>query len=286
MKRELFDEVIGTPPPSTVDVQRVMARQRRLSVVRHGGAALAGIAALAMILSVAVTLNHPKEQATGPVSAAPPEETAEQKAVRVQHAWSLAVAKVLPNAQWRAGHDGSRETPSRGDYYDATPGPVPPSLLTQTNVGHDGSEVAWHISDSFYRTFGTVKVNGIESKFEISTAVRARRPGIYGSCSVTSAGIFACSNDDKCSLGQTCRQQVGPHGEAIVIRREQTHLAEFDLPVVDLAVEVRSADGTQSVEFFIENRTGTDRGPAPESTDLALTDTQIVDILLEPGLMI
>src|SRR5215217_664028 len=50
MDRQLFDDAIGSPPPSTVDVEAVIARQRRAALVRRvGGPGLVAAAAVAAV---------------------------------------------------------------------------------------------------------------------------------------------------------------------------------------------------------------------------------------------
>ena len=59
MRKELFDEAVGVPPLSTVDLAAVMARQDRLRRTRRGAAAVTGVMAVA--LAVAVVLGLPAQ---------------------------------------------------------------------------------------------------------------------------------------------------------------------------------------------------------------------------------
>lgn len=59
MYRELLDTAIGTAPPSTVDLESIVARQRRLRVLRGSGAAGAAVATVAVLTVVALAVGHP-----------------------------------------------------------------------------------------------------------------------------------------------------------------------------------------------------------------------------------
>ena len=63
-----FDQAIGPTPPSTVDVDRVIARERRRSWLRASPVAMAA-AAIVAISAGAVTLSGPGE---APATAPPP----------------------------------------------------------------------------------------------------------------------------------------------------------------------------------------------------------------------
>ena len=49
MSKELFDAVVGTPPPSTVDAAAIVRRRRRVATVRRFGIAIVPIATAAVI---------------------------------------------------------------------------------------------------------------------------------------------------------------------------------------------------------------------------------------------
>lgn len=307
LRPELFDEAIGELPASTVDVGAIVARQERNKAVRRGSVALLGATAtvVALAFSVVAGLGQKAQPRTGQSavgpwlapSSAPVAESAEAKAVRVQAAWLRATASVLPQATWRAGHDGSFETPSRADHFDEVATSQPPPMFTRTNDasgspildenGRPLDPAKGPIDDHLYHAFGIVKVGTNEGRFTVRTLWRAspnHRPN--SACSTGSGGVMTCSDDFTCINRAVCEQSAGPNGEVIRIVRETEQFPEYKLPYKSLWVWVRSADGTRTIEMTIENRAGGDRGPGPATAELALTQEQILRILLEPGFMI
>ena len=105
-------------------------------------------------------------------------------------------------------------------------------------------------------------------------------------CSTKSDGVLTCGDDLSCFQQAVCERSDGPNGEVIFVTRQTEQLPEYRLPYKMLWVWVRSADGTRTIEMTIENRAGSDGGPEPATTELALTQEQIISILLEPGIMI
>ncbi len=296
MKPELFDDAIGEFSASTIDLGAIVARQERKRAVRRASVVLlAAVTTLAFSVVAGLSLQTRPEPGRSPVAAgsmsSPPAvaEGPEAKAARVQAAWLRATAKVLPNATWRAGHDGSLEEPSRGDYYDQIGGPTPPPMFTRTNdvSGSRLDPAQWPTSDRLYHTFGIVKVGANEGRITVRTKWRASPDHRANStCSTGPDGVMTCGDDFYCIDQAVCERSTGPHGEAIFTARETQQFKEYKLPYKSLWVWVRSADGTRTVEMTIENRAGGDHGPGPATTELALTEEQMLRILLEPGLMI
>ncbi len=300
MRKELFDEAVGVPPLSTVDLAAVMARQDRLRRTRRGAAAVTG--AVAVALAVAVVLGLPAQlradRAPEPAIPSPsvsalvppspsgtPVASGEEKAARVEAAWQRVLPRVLPGARWRAG----RDDPAGPRTYDKTFKAVPPPLSTQTNADELDPvrrKVPWHTSIANYRTFGVVRFGGVESQLFFETQWRAviERDPAY--CAPAPDGVFTCRSDTMCEPPTKCRQLNGPNGELILIRNRSERLQGLRLPLVSRWVWVRSADGTRVASLDQVNRVGTDGGPEPTTTRLALTEQQMIDILLEPGLMI
>jgi hypothetical protein len=306
IKTEQFDNAIGDFPPSTIDVGAIVARQERKRTVRRRGSALFGVAMLVLAISVVagLGLKAPPDpgltaQTSGPVSPSPSlvAEAPAAKAERVQAAWLRAVEAVLPQATWRAGHDGSHEKPSRGDYFDQVAGPKPPPMFTRTNdvngrplVDSQGNLLdvsQWPIGEYLYHTFGIVKVGSVGGRFTVRTEWRGG-PGYqpYSRCSTGTDAVMTCSDDFFCVKEAECERSTGPNGEAVFTVLETQQLEDYRLPYKSLLVWIRSADGTRTIEMSITNRAGGDLGPAPDTTELALTKEQILRILLEPGLMI
>lgn len=305
IRPELLDEAIGELPASTVDIGAIVVRHERRKALRRAGAVLLGTGALAVTVVAGMGALRPPPGVVAPTtepaltsaSPSPVPESAEAKAARVQAAWLRATTRVLPAARWRAGHHGSHEKPSRGDYFDSVAGPTAPAMFTRTNnvngrpaidpQGNPLDPSLWPTSDALYHTFGIVKLGANEGRFNFRTLWRASPNYMPSSrCLTGSDGVMTCSDDYNCASHAVCERSEGPNGEVIVVTRESQRFKEFKLPYMGMWVWVRSADGTRTIEMSIENRAGGDLGPAPATTELALTQEQVLQILFEPGLMI
>ncbi|MER5703701.1 hypothetical protein ABT023_17415 [Micromonospora sp. NPDC002296] len=71
MNQQIFDEHIGTAPPSTVDVDRIIQRQRRGSLLRRLAGGGTALAATGLAISVGVALSGGTQPQPGPSAAAP-----------------------------------------------------------------------------------------------------------------------------------------------------------------------------------------------------------------------
>ncbi|GAA3388380.1 hypothetical protein [Cryptosporangium minutisporangium] len=108
MNQQMFDDLIGEPPPSTVDVHRIVRRVRRVRRLQRS--------ALAFVVVLAMATGASYFQ-TGTQSAAPPvavdtrfrlvvdtEEAAEVSGARLSEAYDEALTKAAPGFRWREGH--------------------------------------------------------------------------------------------------------------------------------------------------------------------------------------
>lgn len=100
--RELFDEAIGDAPVSTVDVDRVIGRQRRVGRLRTWGAAGAGAAAVLAVTLAATVLPGPAPSPVPPGAdgkittvAGTPED-----ASRLDAAAVAALTREVPGLTW------------------------------------------------------------------------------------------------------------------------------------------------------------------------------------------
>lgn len=108
MSRALFDEVIGTPPPSTVDVPAIVRQRRRTIALRRVAIAVTSVVAVSAIVAAGLSpaASRGSRGDTGPASpqhnmvipfgtlspAVTPHDLAD--------ALMQAVAAVAPDAQW------------------------------------------------------------------------------------------------------------------------------------------------------------------------------------------
>ncbi|MEU9505461.1 hypothetical protein AB0D32_04160 [Micromonospora sp. NPDC048170] len=106
MSHQLFDELIGTPPPVRVDVPGIVRRERRGRAARRLGGSLAAVLVLAGGVAVAV----PGQQSGPPPVAAAPDtrfrllfdtsESADVTARRLSQELDRALQEVAPGATW------------------------------------------------------------------------------------------------------------------------------------------------------------------------------------------
>ncbi|WP_433388740.1 hypothetical protein [Micromonospora sp. KLBMP9576] len=126
MSHQLFDELIGTPPPARVDVAGIIRRERRARAGRRLAGSLAAVLTLAVAGSVGWAARGPQpDHAAGPppplaASAAPVDtrfrlafDTRRAAAVSTGHlneAFGNALRDVVPQARWfRASGADARE---------------------------------------------------------------------------------------------------------------------------------------------------------------------------------
>jgi hypothetical protein len=112
---QLFDEVIGTPPPATVDLPALVRRDRRTRRARLAGLGVTGVAAAG--LAVALLADGTTPAGTPPVARPPgpvaadnrfvlksdTQLDAETSAKQLAAAIDTAVRKAVPDATWQQG---------------------------------------------------------------------------------------------------------------------------------------------------------------------------------------
>lgn len=130
-----------------------------------------------------------------------------------------------------------------------------------------------------------MKVNGIEGDLFFHTGLRTA-PNYSVKCTTGNDGKLECPKQDSCSAESQCHSSTGPNGEVFLIKRHSVEIDGFNHPLITLTVTMRSADGTRTAELSTENRPGTDAAPGPIGTALPVTEEQMIEILLEPGLLI
>ncbi|MEV4462285.1 hypothetical protein AB0J51_01535 [Micromonospora echinofusca] len=105
--REIFDAAIGDAPPSSIDLDGVILRQRRLVRTRRLGAyASAAGGVLALVLGAGLVVDRPDMQAAAPASASrPPHRKSNQNlpteaAERYQGGVAAALVARAPGVRW------------------------------------------------------------------------------------------------------------------------------------------------------------------------------------------
>ncbi len=115
MSHQLFDELIGTPPPPAVDVRGIVRRERRARAARRLGGSLAAVLAVAIAGGVSISVRDQQPggtlatpQAAASSSAADTRfrlvfstsETTDATAKRLGQELDRALRKVAPGTTW------------------------------------------------------------------------------------------------------------------------------------------------------------------------------------------
>ncbi len=112
---QLFDEVIGTPPPTTVDSHVLVRRERRTRRARLAGLGVTGAAVVGLAITLYTNATTPAgtppvAQHPGPVAPdsrfelkAGTQIDAEASAKQLASAIDTAVRKAVPDATWQRG---------------------------------------------------------------------------------------------------------------------------------------------------------------------------------------
>ncbi|MER7009170.1 hypothetical protein ABT297_39850 [Dactylosporangium sp. NPDC000555] len=124
MTQHLFDEVVGTPPPSTVDVHALVRREKRAQAGRRAGYGMMAVVALAVSAGVLVSVSgqdrnpHPAP----PVAQGAPDlrfqllandkASAEATAKHLSAALNDALKRAAPEAKWVNVKDGGAADPT------------------------------------------------------------------------------------------------------------------------------------------------------------------------------
>ena len=112
MTRDLLEAAVGTPPPSTIDVHRLVRHERRARAARGAGLGAAALAALAL---GGFVIGQPHGPDPAPSRAQPAErapadtrfqllandkESADATAQRLGDALTRTIVKVSPSTTW------------------------------------------------------------------------------------------------------------------------------------------------------------------------------------------
>jgi hypothetical protein len=108
MSKALFDEVIGTPPPSTVDITAIVWQRRRTIALRRVAIAATSVVAVSAIVAAGLSLT-PSRGSRGDTGPAAPSHnmvipfgtlSPDVTPHLLADALTQAVAAVAPDAQW------------------------------------------------------------------------------------------------------------------------------------------------------------------------------------------
>ena len=256
--QELLDEEIGSPPPSRIDVDAVMTRQRRWVRLRQTAQVASGLAATATLVVFAATLSsvagttttiagaHPSTTHATPPATTPPPDLRQLEAARLSAELQKQITALLPTAQFRP----LAEPPD--DQNNTRPTSVPLVFSDAGNYFYTSAQVKTSAGIGAIR----VQTGQLQTKVQLGPSV--------------------CDDPAPHDVRITeCVVKPGPNGSAIFIisdtigRNFQRHF-----------VEITRADGNS---VSVEVTTGATE-PTSTSSTPALTSQQTQTLAEDPVL--
>ncbi|WP_431873973.1 hypothetical protein [Micromonospora marina] len=225
--RQIFDEAIGDAPPTTVDVDALVAREGRRRR-RRLGAYGSATAVLALALGVGVVVQPGASGGPAPAHSAAPSATARSEPERLQAAILTAFNREAPDLRWVQGASTGDHKTWDGPVTDAPPWSVRP-FEWESMTGWSAVGVA---ARGEVRSYLTINVGRM-------------RPGHTGR--------------GDCTPGQdTCRSFTGPAGELVVANDAEGRrlVGPVTERTVLRSVTVERADGTN---VSVQTHSSTDR---------------------------
>ncbi|MFC6020820.1 hypothetical protein ACFP2T_32205 [Plantactinospora solaniradicis] len=242
MNQQLFDQVVGTPPPSTVDVVAIVRREKRRSAVRRIGTTMAAVLGLAASAGILVTAQD------GPAGVAPPpvavdnrfqlvasdRESAQLTAKRLAEALDEALRSAAPGARWIRSNI----------FEDAAPDGQPPHLFTDNTLKQHEQMFSGGTGVLADGRKGMLELHIV--RFGPVTGKRCDDP----KC-VAERALPAEDENKKrdlllsCRDETTCTERTGPNGERMTIRTDFIKLKRFPGPwkAANYQVFVELVDG-------------------------------------------
>ncbi|RZU72628.1 hypothetical protein EV384_0999 [Micromonospora kangleipakensis] len=186
--QQLFDDVIGESPVSTVDVERVIGRQRRARRLRIGaGTTAVAAAVVAVVLGTTTLVGKPHAQTTTPTPAVTTVPGTNHDLDRIDAAVVAALLRAEPRLTWAAKGGPASTTPN----WESRPGGLLPNAT----------------ASSGYRGEGGLRIGGTD----LFVRVQIERDG---AAAWENEGRRPCS-----TAAVECGERTGPHGEKIKFER-------------------------------------------------------------------
>ncbi|MEU5261296.1 hypothetical protein [Amycolatopsis sp. NPDC021455] len=281
MSREQFDAAIGVVPPSTVDVDAVLDRERRRARVRRVAnpwtAACAGVAAVAAGAVLVLAPGDPGPSFVQPgASAPPPSSDACRLAARPTTAPLREKANVVADRLTTVLTDAVRQRVAAGTTLGVhTLGQYPKGT-------QHGPLVFFHVFSALVPQDGGV-CSGGEDYFmaAASTTEKAHKGNVWavvGRLGGNASPATECGPAPADTQG-SCHRRTGPHGETIV---EETFTIA-DGPTVN-RVNVAKPDGTGVIVEAQNTARDAKLGDAPDMPSPPLSLGQLAEVALDPGL--
>ncbi len=257
MTQQLFDEMIGTPPPSTVDVRGVVGRRQRLRRLRQGigGAALAFVTAIAIGAFGALAHHAPAPPATP--------KTTNNDAILGANAALGELSARWPDVEWTYNQIPFFR-PVR-----AEPQPAGVWIELERDVHHG-------------QNGGHLSVNIVQGN-ENDNRVR-------GFWCTAGDQVDTCGYRVECGdPGITCTTATGPAGEAIAIRYGTPRRLDSNTkppsgyPYMFAVIRIVSAHRHFAMSLALNNFPEFPFGPT--SAGLPLTVDQLIALGTYPGML-
>ena len=255
--QQLFDDLIGEAPLSTVDVDRVIGQQRRARRLRIGVGTSAVAAAVALVVFGTTGLIGKPHAAPAPVTNRSPAVTTvpgtNQDLDRIDAAVVAALTRAEPRLVWSAKGVPASTTPN----WESTAR----SMLPDETL------------DSGYSGAGDVRIGTVE----VGVMVRIERDG---------AAAWKRFADLPCATakGMECGERTGPGGEKIKVRRA---VRENDVPA---RLRDRIPSRTESQDVLALRRDGslveTTAMTTGEDSRLPFTAEQLIAVALDPAVVL
>nr|WP_030500588.1 hypothetical protein [Micromonospora purpureochromogenes] len=203
--RQLFDDLIGEPPVSTVDVDRVISGQRRARRLRIGGGMTAVAAVVAAVLVGTTVFTGKPHSAPAPAVTRPPAPAVStlpgtpEDAARLRAAARTAFEREIPGLVWITGFGGKdRSEPLWANDW-------PPSS-----------------DDRDYYVFPVVTFR-VDRK-AVQVYIQIERDGTAGWATQPPCPVSGVA-------AENCVVSTGPSGERVRVRRDVTYFGpKWDKP--------------------------------------------------------
>ncbi|MBE1491839.1 hypothetical protein [Plantactinospora soyae] len=280
MNQQLFDEVVGTPPPSTVDVVAIVARERRRSAVRRIGGTMAAVLGLAVSAGIVAAGQH------GPAGVAPPpvaadnrfqlvandRDSAQLTAKRLAEALDAALRNAAPDARWIRSNIFS----------DAAPDGQPPRLFTDNTLKQHEQMFSGGTGVLADGRRGMLALHIL--RFEPVTGKRCDEPKCVAARALPREDPNKKRELFLSCRGETgCTERTGPNGERMTIRTDFTKLKRFPGPwkAANFQVYVELVDG-RLLNLVSTNEYGVgERESTLQQQDPPLTSAQLTQMAIE-----
>ena len=298
MTKQLFDDFVGAPPPSTVDVVSIVAReQRRRARLRINLAATAVVVAVAVATTAGATLSHRAGEASpqpgalpraasspsGTGSAAPSDastfrlvadnqESAEATGQRLTETLDDAVKRVAPDARWLGGAS-----------YGAPTTDGPPPAMTSTGGAQASGQMFYGGSNlQVGSRQGSLQLQITDYRLFCSDATASANPkcgpDVLARAKQGQENQLTCQMRNGPEPG--CVQHTGPHGERVAVRTSSVKPPKLGGPWAFVTYEVRFElpDG-RVLDTSVSNEVDSaESGGRPHQQDSPLSVNQVVAI--------